>query len=91
MKLDEYYQTLLNDPETETIRGDLQPFLSLANRILELRLRYGLSQSQFARRVGLRLTGITRFEAGLGNPTLREIQTIARHFNLHAADLLKED
>ncbi len=88
MKLDEYRQTLLNDPETEGVRRDLQPFLNLANHILELRLRYGLSQIQFAQRVGLRLSGITRFEAGLGNPTLREIHLIARHFNIRAADLL---
>ncbi len=91
MKLEDYLQSVRQDSETRAIHLELQPFLSLANHILELRLRYGLSQSEFARRVGIKFASIARLEAGLGNPTLSQIHTIARKFNLRAMDLIKEE
>ncbi len=91
MNLEAYLQSVRQDSEARVIQLDLQPFLSLANHVLELRLRYGLSQSEFAHRVGLKLSNIEKLEAGLSNPTLSQIHTIARKFNLRAGDLIKEE
>ena len=54
----------------------------MTNRIKELRARHDLTQSDLARKVGVRRETIVFLEKGKYNPSLKLAYDIARVFNL---------
>ena len=85
MKLEEYRKQLEGDAEYQAASRELEPILDLADEILRLRLERGWSQSELARRAGTKQANISRIEAGLGNPTLKFIQKVARALDTELA------
>ena len=81
MKLENYVEQLKGDAEYQAAARELKPMLDLADEILRLRLERGWSQSELARRAGTKQANISRIEAGLGNPTFKFIQKLARVFD----------
>jgi len=53
-----------------------------------LRKSFNLSQQQMARIVGKTFTAVSRWEAGLREPSNKVVQTYAEHFGLTPADLM---
>lgn len=64
------------------------PDRTVGSVIEDLRTAQGLSQGQFAGRVGLNQSYISQLERGLKNPTLRALRQIAEAFGLQASDLV---
>ena len=85
MKLEEYRIQLKGDADYRAAARELKPILDLADEILRLRLERGWSQSELARRVGTKQANISRIEAGLGNPTFKFIQKVARALDTELA------
>jgi transcriptional regulator with XRE-family HTH domain len=78
MRLKDLREELEKDQEYLEEKKVLKPVLDLANKILELRLERGWSQSELAKRVGTRQSNISRIESGLANPTLKFLQRLAK-------------
>ena len=53
------------------------PYAEVAQAIIELRVRHGLSQSEFARRVGKPQPYIARLESGRANVQVGTLQAFA--------------
>ena len=58
-------------------------------RIKELRLKKNLTQDQFAQLCNLHKNYIGMIERGERNPSLKNIETIARAFEMSISDLMK--
>jgi HTH-type transcriptional regulator/antitoxin HipB len=89
VKLEQYRRQLKSDIEYQAAVRELKPIFDLADDILRLRLERGWSQSELARRAGTKQANISRLEAGLGNPTVRFIQRVARALDVELAVLLR--
>lgn len=81
MKFEEYLANQMNDPEYAATERKQRPLLDLANEVLGLRLARGWSQSELARRAGVREDDISRIESGLIGLTVQLLQNIARAFD----------
>ena len=90
MKLDDYLKELDNDQDYQAASKKLEPILNLADEILELRLEKGWSQSELAHQAKTKQANISRIEAGLGNPTLKFVQKIAKALDCDLTIGLKE-
>ncbi|WP_307220487.1 helix-turn-helix domain-containing protein [Microbacterium sp. SORGH_AS_0888] len=55
------------------------------------RQRLGLSQEQFAERLGYHRTYIGSIEQGLRNLSLRSLETLAEDLHVDPLDLLRDD
>lgn len=51
-------------------------------RIQELRLEFGLSQEEFAQKVGISRPALSNYERGLRSPDIATLQIIATEFNI---------
>ena len=68
----------LKDPATEKAYDDLGPEFALIEKIIEHRIKYGLTQAQLAKRIGTKQSAISRFESGSYNPTLSFLRKVAK-------------
>lgn len=57
--------------------------MTLAERIREVRRWSGLTQTQFAERIGLTMSSISQTERGIINPTKQTLALICREFNVN--------
>lgn len=55
----------------------------MGNRIKELRKKLGLTQQEFADRLGIKRNAITNYEVGRNNPADMVISLICREFNVN--------
>lgn len=81
MKFSNYLKQLEQDAEYQATMKELQPYLDIANDVLELRLKNGWSQSELAERANTKQANISRLESGLANPTVSFLQKIANAFS----------
>jgi len=63
----------------------------MTNRIKELRARHDLTQSDLARKVGVRRETIVFLEKGKYNPSLQLAHDIAREFDLNIEEVFVFD
>ncbi len=75
-------------------KGDLMPNVNMreyvARRIRELRVAYGkkgLSQEELAQMVGVSTNTISRWETGTYEPTLNDLELLARKLGVRMLDL----
>ena len=61
---------------------------SLGRRLRSLRAKRAWSQRETATRIGVGVAHVRRIEAGLGNPSLALLVSIARAFGLTITELL---
>ncbi|MFQ5684906.1 MAG: helix-turn-helix domain-containing protein [Candidatus Binatia bacterium] len=61
----------------------------LGGRVRELRQRKGLSQEEFADRVGIDRTYISGIERGVRNPTIAVLQRVAAALEVSLSELFK--
>ena len=66
------YSNFEKDLEEELIKQEI------SLKLIDLRLETGLTQSTFAKQIGLKQTQLSRLESGTGNPTIYTLQKIAR-------------
>lgn len=60
----------------------------IADRLKLLRTSYGMSQQEFAKKVGLSQSAISQFEKAERMPSTTALETIANAFSLPFADLI---
>jgi DNA-binding XRE family transcriptional regulator len=76
--VDEWLEEELQDEEFRLLWSEREAAYKIAREFLRLRKRQGLSQSEVARRAGLKQPAIARLESGAVRPTLDTIQRVAR-------------
>ena len=77
-------------PEPELPAGAKDPRIVLGERVNALRVALGLSQEDFAGRVGLDRTYVSGIERGLRNPTLLVLLRLAQALEVPVTGLLEE-
>jgi ribosome-binding protein aMBF1 (putative translation factor) len=77
---DLYLQKLLKDPELKKYYDEVGKQLEIAYQILQLRKKQGISQSEFAKKIGTTQSNVARLEAGNQNFTTETLQKIAKAF-----------
>ena len=68
--------------EYDAGRAEARHAIELANAIRERRLELGLTQTEVARRAGLRQPEISRLESGGGTPTIGMLERLAEALEL---------
>lgn len=63
MKLKDYLEKQLKDPEFRKEYEALEPEYQLAKSIIELRLKRGITQKELAEKIGTKQSGISRLES----------------------------
>lgn len=76
----DYLREQLKNPEIKKYYIKYGKQLEVAYEILELRKKEGLSQAEFAKRIGTRQSNVARMEAGGQNFTTEMLNKIALTF-----------
>lgn len=74
---DEIRANLLADPKVKAAYDSLEPQFSLASQLIALRSATGLTQREFAERVGMKQSQIARIESGKQIPKLETLAKLA--------------
>jgi len=69
--------TLLKDKEIRKAYDELGPEFAVIEKMIEQRLKQGISQKDLAQKVGTKQSAISRFESGTYNPTINFLYKIA--------------
>jgi transcriptional regulator with XRE-family HTH domain len=79
MKLKDYLEKQLKDPEFRKEYEALEPEYQLARSIIELRLKRGITQKELAEKIGTKQSGISRLESvnTHSNPSLSLLEKVA--------------
>jgi len=72
----------LEDEEFRAIWEATAPARALANRLVGYRIDHGLTQSELARRIGIRQPAVARLEAGEHMPTIKTLLRIAEALDI---------
>ena len=68
---------LLKDKDVKKTYNELGLGFEIIERLIEKRLKRGLSQAELAKKVGTKQSAISRFESGRYNPTLHFLHKVA--------------
>lgn len=68
---------LLKNKEIKKAYDELGPEFMVIEKLIERRLKHGLSQDDLAQRVGTKQSAISRFESGSYNPTINFLYKVA--------------
>jgi len=69
--------TLLKDKAVKRAYDELGPEFAFIEKLIEKRLKRGLTQEALARRIGTKQSAISRLERGEYNPTLAFLRKVA--------------
>lgn len=75
-----YRDNLLKDPELKKYYDEVGKQLEIAYKILQLRKKQGMSQSEMAKKLGTSQSNVARLEAGNQNFTTETLEKIAKVF-----------
>jgi DNA-binding XRE family transcriptional regulator len=67
----------LSDPEIFKTYQELEPDFFLIQKLIEKRLKQGITQASLAKKIGTKQSAVSRFESGTYNPTLKFIYKVA--------------
>jgi DNA-binding XRE family transcriptional regulator len=81
--VDDWLAEELHDEEFRLLWNEREAAYKVARELIRLRKKQGLSQSEVARRAGLKQPAIARLESGAVKPTLDTIQRVARVLGRH--------
>lgn len=72
-----FKKKMLQDPVIRKGYDELGPEFEILQKMLDQRLRNGLTQEQLAKKIGTKQSAIARFESGTTNPTIQFLHKIA--------------
>ena len=81
--VDDWLKEEMRDQEFRLLWSEREAAYRVARELIRLRKQQGLSQSEVARRAGLKQPAIARLESGAVKPTLDTIQRVARVLGRH--------
>ena len=88
MDFEQYLKNELeNDIALQNEFNALQPEYEIIRKLIETRIKYGLTQKELAKKCGIKQSNISRLERGKANPTIKFLQKIAQALD---ADLFIE-
>ncbi|MBU2416090.1 MAG: helix-turn-helix transcriptional regulator [Patescibacteria group bacterium] len=61
---------LLKDKKTQKSYNELEPEFALIQMIIKKRIQQGLTQTELAKKIGIKQSAISRLERGTYNPSL---------------------
>ena len=67
----------LKDPEVKKAYDALGPEFAVIEKLIENRLRGGITQAALAKKIGIKQSAISRFESGSYNPTVEFLYKVA--------------
>lgn len=74
---------LLKDPKVLREYKKLEPRYKIISKLIEARLKRGVTQAVLAKKVGTKQPSISRLEAGEINPTIEFLHKIATALNMN--------
>ncbi len=77
----DYLAKELKDPEAKKLYDYYDLQLRVSYQILQIRKQVGLSQKEFAEKIGTAQSNVARIESGKQNFTIDFLQKIAKTFN----------
>lgn len=77
----EHRKQLMKDPKVRQAYLELQPEFAIVRKIIESRLKEGVSQEELAKRMKTKQSAISRLESGRANPSLNFLLRLAKALN----------
>ena len=77
MKLKEYKEKKMLDPEFASAYAEIQPEMSVIRAMIEARTSQNLTQKELSERTGIAQTEISKLENGTRNPSIKLLQRLA--------------
>ena len=77
MRVDDYLQEQLKDPELKKERDDIQPEMDVIRAMIDARIEQNLTQKDLAARTGIDQADISKLENGTRNPSLKLLKKLA--------------
>lgn len=77
MKLKEYKEKKMKDPDFAKAYEEMQPEMNVIRAIIEARISQNLTQKELSERSGIAQTEISRIENGTRNPSIKLLQRLA--------------
>lgn len=71
----------LKDPEFKKAYDALEPEFALANQLIGMRVKRGLTQAKLAKLMGTKQSAIARLESGTYNASLKQLDKVAKALN----------
>lgn len=76
-----FHREQMKNPEFKREFERLQPEFAVIQKMIDARVKKGLTQKQLAKKLKTKQSVISRIETGRGNPTLAFLQRLADVFN----------
>ena len=77
MKLKDYKEKKMQDPELVKAYEEIQPEMNVIRAMIEARTSQNLTQKELSERTGIAQTEISRLENGTRNPSIKLLQRLA--------------
>lgn len=77
MRVDDYLQEQLKDPEPKKEWDDIQPEMDVIRAMIDARIEQNLTQKDLAARTGIDQADISKLENGTRNPSLKLLKKLA--------------
>lgn len=77
MRVDDYLQEQLKDPELKKEWDDIQPEMDVIRAMIDARIEQNLTQKDLAARTGIDQADISKLENGTRNPSLKLLKKLA--------------
>jgi len=68
----------MRDPEVVKTYQELQPEFAIIKKIIEARVKGGISQEKLAEKMKTKQSAISRLESGTANPSLNFLKKLAK-------------
>ena len=81
MTWEEHRKQLMKDPKVHQACLELQPEFAIIRKVIESRVKKGVSQKELAKRMKTKQSAISRLESGYANPSLNFLQRLAKALN----------
>ena len=77
MKLDEYKENKMQNPEFAQAYNESQPEMSVIRAMIDARMSQNMTQKELSERTGIAQTEISKLENGTRNPSIKLLQRLA--------------
>ena len=77
MRVDDYLQEQIKDPELKKEWDDIQPEMDVIRAMIDARIEQNLTQKDLAARTGIDQADISKLENGIRNPSLKLLKKLA--------------
>ena len=77
MRVDDYLEEQLKDPEFKKEWDDIQPEMDVIRAMIDARIEQNLTQKDLAARTGIDQADISKLENGTRNPSLKLLKKLA--------------